>query len=90
MTAKPPSKSAPSAATGVLAYLERRMPAYPFDADLDKEFVDELLDDFPRIDLLEEVKAFRWYYANGTSPPPRLARIRLRRWLNNAKERQRS
>lgn len=75
---------------GVLDYLQHRMPAYPFDAALDKDFVEELLADFPRVDLLEEVKAFRWYYANGTSPSPRLARIRLRRWLHNAKESRRS
>lgn len=75
---------------GVLDYLEHRMPAYPFDAALDQEFVDELLADFPRIDLLEEVKAFRWYYANGTDPSPRLARIRLRRWLHKAKGSPRS
>jgi hypothetical protein len=75
---------------GVLDYLQHCLPAYPFNADLDKDFVDEILADFPRVDLLEEIKAFRWYYANGTSPNPRLARIRLRRWLHNAKESRRS
>jgi hypothetical protein len=75
---------------GVLDYLQHCMPAYPFDQALDKDFVDELFADFSHVDLLEEVKAFRWYYANGTSPSPRLARIRLRRWLHNAKESRRS
>jgi len=74
----------------VLDYLQHRMPAYPFDAALDKDFVDELLADFPHVDLLEEVKAFRWYYANGADPSPRLARIRLRRWLHNAKQSRRA
>ena len=78
------------ATQGVLDYLEHRMPAYPFDAALDQEFVDELLADFPHVDLLEEIKAFRWYYANGTDPSPRLARIRLRRWLHKAKASPRS
>ena len=78
------------ATQSVLDYLEHRMPAYPFDAALDQEFVDELLADFPRVDLLEEIKAFRWYYANGTDPSPRLARIRLRRWLHKAKGKPRS
>lgn len=83
------SSAQTSAAPGVLDYLQHRLPAYPFDADLDQEFVDELLADFPRIDVLEEIKAFRWYYANGTPPDPKLARIRLRRWLHNAKVRGR-
>jgi len=75
---------------GVMDYLQHHMPNYPFDAALDKDFVEELLADFPRVNLLEEVKAFRWYYANGTDPSPRLARIRLRRWLHNAKGSPRS
>jgi hypothetical protein len=41
----------------VLSYLENSLPGYPYDDD--SAFVSELLDDFPAIDILEEIKAFR-------------------------------
>jgi hypothetical protein len=51
---------------------------------LDKLFVAELLADFPDLDLLEEIKTFRWNYDNdliaGVSNP----RVALRRWVSSA------
>jgi hypothetical protein len=38
--------------------------AYRFEAHVDIPFVHELLSDFPEIDLLEEIKTFRWYLDN--------------------------
>lgn len=68
----------------ILTYLERRLPDYPFDASIDGDYVEELLEDFPEINVLAEIKTFRWYYNNrpfATAEKPRLA---LRRWLANA------
>jgi hypothetical protein len=68
----------------VLTYLQHRMPAWPFEPTIDAAFVHELLDDFPDIDLLEEAKAFRWYYDNRPGERLRNVRLGLRRWINNA------
>ena len=46
----------------ILGYLKNHMPAYPFDPQLDEEFVDELIADFHDLDILEETKTFRCYF----------------------------
>jgi hypothetical protein len=70
-------------ARAVLDYLQYDLPAYPFDLDVDQPFVEELANDFPHIDLLEQVKLFRWYHDNH---PPLHSRPRatLRRWIRGA------
>lgn len=69
----------------VLDYLDQRLPGYPFNPDVDRPFVEELLDDFPDVDILEEVKTFRWYYENQPLARIRSPRVALRRWIANAK-----
>ncbi len=71
----------PDPATEILDYLRDRLPGYPFDLAIDADFVDELLDDFPHADTLEEIKTFRWYHDN--EPTAHVANIRLaiRRWI---------
>lgn len=73
-----------NAAPDILDYLEHQIPAYPFNPKIDGEFVNELLADFHDIDILEQTKAFRWYYHN--EPVARLKNVRLglRRWISNA------
>jgi hypothetical protein len=66
----------------ILNYLEEQLPGYPFDQQLDQAFVQELLDDFPNLDVLEEIKRFRWYYDN--QPPLRRPRATIRRWIARA------
>lgn len=83
--AKP--RAATKASEAVLAYLQNRMPAYPFDPKIDGEFVLELVEDFAEIDILEETKGFRWFYCQ-QPPQRRSARLSLRRWLANARRRQ--
>lgn len=68
----------------LLDYLEHRMPDYPFDPDLDRDFLAEIIDDFDQLDLLEELKAFRWYHDNQPGKRFRNLRIALRRWLSYA------
>ena len=81
------NRTAAKASDAVLAYLQNRMPAYPFDPKIDGEFVRELVEDFAEIDILEETKGFRWFYCQ-QPPQRRSARLSLRRWLANARRRQ--
>jgi hypothetical protein len=67
----------------ILAYLQHRLQGYPFDQMVDPAFVEELLDDFPKLDILEQIKLWRWYY-NGHPPLQRQPRAALRRWLARA------
>ena len=80
------ANSAPEVRTDdpVLTYLQHHMPDWPFDPDIDPDYVDELHEDFANIDLLEQVKAFRWYYGNEPTERMKNVRIGLRRWLTNA------
>ena len=82
-----PTDSSAGQAAHILDYLEQHLPAYPFRRDVDRPFVEELLTDFPQVDLLEQIKAFRWYYDNGPFARLRKPRLALRRWLVNAKPR---
>ena len=70
------------------AYL-KRIPGYPFEASIDEPFAGELLEDFAVLDVLEEVKAFRWYYDNCPAEKVRHLRLGLRRWLAGTLERRR-
>jgi hypothetical protein len=73
----------------ILDYLEHHLPGYPFDLRLDTAFVDELVRDFHDLDLLEEIKAFRWYYEDSPLSRGKKPRVTLRRWLANARPRDR-
>jgi hypothetical protein len=73
----------------ILAYLKDRLPAYPFNAQLDADFVHELIEDFPDLDILEETKTFRWYYNNQPVTRFKNVRVGLRRWIANAWTRRR-
>jgi len=75
------------AATAILSYLEDRLPDYPFDPTTDHFFVAELIEDFPNVNVLEEIKAFRWFHENNPAAKHKNLRIALRRWLSIAFER---
>ena len=69
----------PLRAAPILDYLRQHLAHYPFDPDLDRVFIDELLEDFPHLDLLEEIKRYRWFHDDQT--PNDRARLALRKWL---------
>ena len=73
-------------ATGVLLYLRDKLPGYDFQLHLDTEFVRELLVDFPNVDVLEEIKTFRWYYDRELGK--KNLRASIRRWMANTKPRR--
>lgn len=77
------------ATRSILDYLTRSLPGYPFRCEVDEPFVRELLDDFPDVDVLEEIKAFRWYSENQPLARVRNPRVALRRWVANARSSQR-
>ncbi len=64
----------------VLEYLENHFSTYPFNRKLDTAFITELAADFQDVNLLEQIKTFRWYYDDDLS---RLgnSRAALRRWM---------
>jgi hypothetical protein len=64
----------------VLEYLENHFSTYPFNRKLDTVFIAELAADFHDVNLLEQIKTFRWYYDDDLSRlgNPRAA---LRRWM---------
>ena len=68
----------------ILAYLQELLPGYPYRADLDAAFIGELAADFPDLDILEEIKSFRWYYDNAPLSRVENVRVALRRWIANA------
>ena len=65
-----------------LDYLEHQVPDYPFDRGLDRELITELITSYPNLDLLEEVKTFRWC-SRRREPlrPTENPRDSLRQWL---------
>jgi hypothetical protein len=73
----------------ILAYLENQLPDYPANPDLDTPFLDELVHDFPDVNILEQIKAFRWYYDNSPSAYVKNVRVALRRWIANSNGRNR-
>lgn len=79
--------SVPPAARAILFYLEERLPGYVFDRTIDSSFVEELLEDFPKIDILEQLKAFRWYHGNNPAAKHGNLRVAIRRWLSNSFDR---
>ncbi len=79
---------APNAPLETLNAYLKRIPGYVFDPDIDNDFVLELLEDFSALDVLEEIKAFRWYHDNRPAQKVRHVRLSLRRWLAGTLERR--
>ena len=70
----------------VLDYLEHQVPDYPFDRRLDCEFITELMADFSGLDILEEVKTFRWSSRKEPVSQMENPRAALRRWIVGSAE----
>lgn len=70
----------------ILDYLEHQLPGYPFLRSTDVVFVQELQRDFPDLDILEEIKTFRWYFDDDLSSKKTTRRASLRRWIARSKD----
>ncbi len=75
--------------SAILGYLEHELPGYRFEAHIDMPFVGELLSDFLEIDILEEIKNFRWYHDNAPLSGAGPQRLSIRRWIARAASRSR-
>ncbi|NOZ95723.1 MAG: hypothetical protein GXP47_13445 [Acidobacteria bacterium] len=72
-------------------YLDRALqslagvPNYPFCEEHDRPLLAEIIRDFPDIDIIDQIKAWRWYRVDN---PARLKNPRgaLRRWMLRARE----
>ena len=65
----------------VLDYLQNQFPGYPFLKSTDTLFVEELQRDFPHLNILEEIKTFRWYFDDDLSRNKKTQRATIRRWI---------
>jgi len=64
--------------------LLKSIPTYPFQFDKDLSFIKDLLVDFPSLDLLEELKAWKtWLLDRGLRGKINY-RSRIRKWLQNS------
>jgi hypothetical protein len=77
-------------ASALLDYLQHDLTGYPFDPKVDRPFVEELINDFSHLDLLEEIKILRWYHDDQPFKNQQHPRASLRRWIGRGRRRQRS
>jgi hypothetical protein len=64
----------------------QNLPGYPFDRVKDLAQVQELVRDYPEVDMLLEVKKFRDYYTERKFGPKEKPRARLRTWMDHAEK----
>ena len=69
----------------ILSYLQSKLPSYPYSEKIDPDFVEELINDFQDVNILEEIKSFRWFYDNQPAKRVRTMRLSLRRWIAGVK-----
>ena len=72
---------ATNSAEPILSYLKSSLPSYPYNEKIDPDFVEELINDFQGVNILEEIKSFRWFYDNQPTQRVRAVRLALRRWI---------
>ena len=70
----------------LLSYLRDKIPGYSFEEEMDRLFVNELLEDFPDVDHLEELKKFRLWLFDMGKDHLKNYRIVLRKWFRRAEK----
>jgi len=61
------------------------LPGYPYNPEVDAAFSAELLADFPGVDVLEQIKAFRCHHDGDPAKAFKSLRPAIRRWLTSAR-----
>ena len=61
------------------------LPGYPYNPEVDAAFSAELLADFPGVDVLEQIKAFRWRHDGHPAKTFKSLRPAIRTWLTSAR-----
>lgn len=67
--------------------LLKKIDGYPFDPSKDYPFLDELMDEFPCVNLYEELVRLRLWLSECRPYPGLHYRLFLRRWVQNASNR---
>lgn len=67
--------------------LLQKIDGYPFDRSKDYPFLDELMDEFPLVNLYEELIRLRLWLSECKPYPGLHYRLFLRRWVQNASNR---
>src|SRR2546425_3865268 len=71
----------------IFDYLRDELPGNCFDDGIDTPFVSELLTDFPELDILDQLKLFRWCRNNEPFSETSNQPVVLRRWIARAAHR---
>ena len=72
----------------LICYIELYFKEYPFRWDKDKAFFQQLLDEFPHLDVLDQLKRFRIWLMDREDCKGRNLRSRFRNWLVRANEKE--
>lgn len=62
----------------------QRVPGWPYDEPKDRVLVRDLLDSFPQLDLVEEIRSWTAWMLDHDQKKQVNRRARLRRWCSNA------
>lgn len=68
----------------MMLYLRDRMQGYPFDERKDVLFVNQLIEDFPDIEHLGELKSFRVWLLDRDDYKPKHFRSAILKWFRQA------
>jgi len=66
----------------------KEIPNYPFDYDKDLKNIRELMIDYPKVDMAEEVKKYATWLLDAPLKPNSRPRSQLRNWCSNVKQYQ--
>ncbi len=82
----PSQLPAPSLPEQQLLSILQGIAGYPFDESKDLEFIRQLAEDFPDIDILAEAKAWRTYKLDRPLEKKSNARSQFRNWVSKSKQ----
>ena len=74
-----------SAPASLVFHYLQGLPGFDRDDEIDTVFARELVNDFSDIDVLEQIKAFRWYHDGRPARANPKLRLAIRRWLSRAR-----
>ena len=69
----------------IMEFLER-FGSYPFDEEKDREFFQEILDDFPGLDIIEQLKSFQAWILDRSEDRKIGYRSTIRKWVRRTYE----
>ena len=70
--------------TQTLLDLLNKIDGYPVNASIDQPFLEDLINEFPTVDIHEELIRFRLWLSECRPYPSLRYRLLLRKWIQNA------